>query len=82
MYYPIVLRFLKASLLILLLLCFGGLIAPSPTITVSSHVAGPAPLRLGLTVANNTLRPGQTTKVTAQFLDGNYNPVPNDGTRM
>lgn len=82
MYYPIVLRFLKASLLIFLLLCFGSLIAPSPTITVSSQVAGPAPLRLGLTVANNTLRPGQTTKVTAQFLDGNYNPVPNDGTRM
>jgi hypothetical protein len=82
MNYPTVNRFLKASLLILALMCFIGLITQSPETTVASHVTGPVPLRLGLTVTTNTLRPGQTTRVTAQFLDGNYQPVANDGTRL
>jgi len=82
MKFPIVNRFLKASLLILVLTCFIGLITSSPTTTVASHVTGPGPLRLGLTVTTNTLRPGQTAKISAQFLDGNYKPVTNDGTRL
>jgi hypothetical protein len=82
MKFPIVNRFLKASLLILALTCFIGLIAHAPTTTVAGPVTGPPPLRLGLTVTNNTLRPGQTAKVSAQFLDGRYQPVANDGTRL
>lgn len=82
MYYKSVNRSLKPLLLILSLICFAALIPPSPEISASAHVTGPTPLRLGLTVENNTLRPGQTTKVTAQFLDGNYQPVGNDGTRL
>jgi hypothetical protein len=81
--YQSVSRSLKPLLLILSLICFAALFPQSPGISVSAHATPPPPpLRLRLKVDKNTLRPGETTKISAQFLDGSYQQVPNDGTRM
>jgi hypothetical protein len=80
--YKSVRRSLTALSLILLMICGTGLLARSPQITKSNPQSGNAPLRLRLKVENNTLRSGQTTRISAEFLDQRYQQVPNDGTRI
>src|SRR5436305_1975436 len=65
-------------LMILLIGCGGTFGLSAPT---AAHSNGGAPLRLRLRVEQNTLRSGQSIKVWAEFLDGDYNQVANDGTR-
>lgn len=81
MNYPIVNRFLKASLLILALVCFTGLAARSSRNSFSPSPAE-APMRLRLKVENNTLASGQSTRITAEFLDRFYQPTANNGARV
>lgn len=80
MRYPIN-RFLKSSLLILVLVCFTGLAAKSSRNSFSISSAE-APMRLRIKVENNTLAAGQSTRITAEFLDRLYQQVPNNGTRV
>jgi hypothetical protein len=56
-------------------------LSASPAATAKPPAAG-APLRLRLKVEQTTLRSGQATKIWAEFLDGNYRQVANDGTRV
>lgn len=79
MRHPLKSRFLKPSLLILLLICSIGLVARSPQ---NKMPKTEAPLRLGLKVERNTLPSGKSTRITARFLDRFYQEVPNDGTRV
>lgn len=85
MYYPIVNRYLKPSLVIVLLICCIGLVASISSVeppTAAAKFNGyRAPVRLRLRVDNNTLRSGQATTVHAEFLDVDYQQVPSDGTR-
>jgi hypothetical protein len=64
---------------ILLVACGGLLTLSAPT---SAHSSGGAPIRLRLNVADSTLRSGQSTSVWVDFLDRDYQKVPNDGTRV
>src|SRR5882724_848146 len=73
-------RSLRILLLITFLIGGAGLIARSAR--TSTHSTVVAPLRLRLKVEHTTLRSGQATKIWAEFLDGNYDQVPNDGTRV
>lgn len=81
MNYPIVNRFLKNSLLVVVLVCTSGLGARSARKSFSPSPAE-SPMRLRLKVENNTLPSGQSTRITAEFLDRFYQPVPNNGTRV
>jgi hypothetical protein len=80
---PIHIYLLFMLMAMTLLLVSGRLIALSapPAFTAKSPTGG-APLRLRLKVEQTTLRSGQATKIWAEFLDGDYRQVPNDGTRV
>ncbi len=82
MNYAMVNRFLKPSLLVLVWVCFfTGLSARSSHNSFSPGGAE-APMRLRLRVDNNTLPSGQSTRITAEFLDRFYQPTPNNGARV
>ena len=72
-------RSLKIAFLITFLIGCTGLIALSER---STHSGGGAPMRLRLKVENNTLRSGAATRISAEFLNRDYQQVPNDGTRV
>src|SRR5262245_33512207 len=80
-------RALNPSLLVLLLLiCGAGLVIGAGFLAQPTTAAMPSPgrppVRLRLKVDTGTLRAGQATRVQAEFLDVDYQPVPSDGTRM
>ncbi len=70
----------RLPFLIMFLIGAIALIAQSPA--TSAHSQGGSPLRLRLKVESNTLRSGEATKIFAEFLNRDYQQVPNDGTRV
>lgn len=79
MRYPKISRSVSVLFLLMFLVSLSALLAlsaPSP-----NPAPAAAPVRLRLKVENSTLRPGQGTRVSAQFLDRNYQPVPADAVR-
>ena len=63
----------------LLMVCGGLFSIAAPT---GAHANGGAPLRLRLKVQKTTLRSDQSISIWADFLDGDYNQVENDATRV
>ena len=80
MYYGLVKRLLNASFLVVVLVSFTGFAARSSNNSPSLDPAE-SPMRLRLKVENNTLPSGRSTRITAEFLDRFYQPVPNNGAR-
>jgi hypothetical protein len=80
MYYQSKSRSHRLSFLIMFLFGAIALIAQSPA--TSAHRQGGSPLRLRLKVESNTLRSGEATRIFAEFLNRDYQQVPNDGTRV
>ena len=82
MRYPKTIRPVSVLFLLIFLVVCGGLIAFSaPTAVTAEHPAAGGPVRLRLKVDQTTLGSNQATKMWAEFLDGDYNKVANDGTR-
>lgn len=82
MYFPNTNRSLWILFLVVFLIGCGGLIAFSePTPVTAKHLTAGGPVRLRLKVDQTTLGSNQATKMWAEFLDGDYNKVANDGTR-
>ena len=65
--------------LILLIVCGGLFSTAAPT---AAHSNSGGPLRLRLKVQKTTLRSDQSISIWADFLDGDYNQVENDATRV
>ena len=79
MRYPYHIRSLPVLLTMILLLVCGGLLAlSSPTV---AHPGARAPVRLRLKIETSTLRSGNTTRISAEFLDRDYQQVPSDAMR-
>jgi hypothetical protein len=79
MRYPKTHRSVVVLLFVILLIGCGGLIVLSAP--AAAQRPGGSPLRLRLKVERTSLSEGTTMNVWADFLDGNYNQVLNDGTR-
>ncbi len=79
MYYRINRYRLPILLLIISLTCLIAL-SLRYSVTATGAPGGPV-LRLRLKVQDTSLAAGQSTKIFVEFLDGDYQPVANDGTR-
>lgn len=66
----------------LLVACGGLLTLSAPAGFTAKHPTAGGPLRLRLKVDHTTLQSGHATKMWAEFLDGDYQKVANDGTRQ
>lgn len=77
---PITSRSLRILLLIVFVIGCAGLAQQASH--TSAHPTVGAPLRLRLKVEHTSLSERTTINIWADFLDGDYDPVPSDGTRI